>query len=890
MVRISIKQTLLCTLLSLSTGAAFAQGPGLVIQRFFTKPSSGNESPYEFVELLATRTIDFSTDRYTVVFCDAKDASTAGWPQGGAFSYGFEIPVSAGTVTAGTLVYVGGSSLAIGGSSCKIVRQINTSTTNGDGFGNPASGTGGVLGNGGGHADGLAVFNTTAAAITSATIPADAVFFGTAAGNAAGKFKVPANDMYAGGTFGTGAGNSTLASDPGGGQYVVGTGTFNTVTGAWSTPRSWATSTAQPSCANAPVITLSNTPPASNTLSITVNTTLNTAFIAAPQISGVLSDPTDPAATTGLVLDIKDNGTSIPATDYTLTGSSSNAAVVTDANIQVTKANGRATIKILPSGAGYATLTLTLTKAGQTTTYLISYAASAAAVSPALTVFHTGYSDGSAAVSLDDNYMVIPDDEKNVLNVYDRKHSGLPVKSFDYSGIAGLNLTDLDGAAPREIDVEAGVRGIANAGRTYWMGSHSNKSNPSFNLRPNRNRIFALDVTGTGAATAFTYVGKYDGLRTALSTWSTTYNLGLDVSMAGGNDPKLINGFNIEGMAFGPDNTTMYIAFRAPLEPVSSRINALIAPVQNFETWFGTGTTTTPVLAAPILLNLNGRGIREITRLGDNSYIIIAGDYDDAGLLASAVYRWNGNPADAPVALPGFDVNNLNPEGVLPVYNSGTMLQDQLQMISDNGTAVYYGDGTVAKDLTVNNFKKFRSDIVSSPGSPLPVIFRDFRAVYQAPGKAVLHWTASINTATRYFEVERSADGTRFEKIALVPVVGESYSYTDPVCCSEYFLYRIREVRYDDAANYSAAQLVRLPADAHGIAIGYDREAATARITCQERNMVKTVTVRSALGQTVYQAAFSGNTAEYNFNTLAPGIYIVEVRYGNRVKQQKIAK
>jgi hypothetical protein len=890
MIRTSTKQKLLLLLLSLSSGAAFAQGPGLVIQRFFTKPASGPESPYEFVELIATRNIDFSTDHYTVVFCDAKDASTVGWPQGGAFSYGLEIPASAGAVTAGERIYVGGSSLSIGGSSCKILRQISTLTTGGDGFGSAATGNNGVLGNGGGHADGLAVFNTTAAAITSATIPVDAVFFGTAPGNAAGKFKVPASDMYAGGTFGTGAGNATLASDPAGGQYVVGTGTFNTVTGTWTTARSWATSTVQPSCSNTPVVTLSNTPPVVNTLSLAVNNTLSTKFIAAPQISGVINDPTDPAATIGLVLDVNDNGAAIAVSDYTLAGTSSNTALVTDANIQVVKANGQATVKILPSAAGYATLTLTLTKNGLTTTYVISYAASAAAVSPALAVFHTGYSDGSAAIALDNNYMVVPDDEKNVLNVYDRNHSGLPVKAFDYGVIAGLNLTDLDGGAPREIDVEAGVRSIANANRMYWMGSHSNKSTPSFNLRPNRNRIFALDVTGTGAATAFSFVGAYDGLRTALTSWSATHNLGLDASMVAGFDPKMINGFNIEGMAFAPDNTTMYIAFRAPLEPVSSRINALIAPVQNFETWFGNGTAVAPVLGTPILLNLNGRGIREITRLGLNSYVIIAGDYDDAGARSSIAYRWNGNAADAPVELTGFSVGTLNPEGVLPIYNGGNMVLDQLQMISDNGTSVYYGDGTVAKDLTVNNFKKFRSDFISSPGSPLPVIFQDFQAVYQPSGKALLNWHCAVSPATSYFEIERSSDGSHFELVAMVPVAKNAYSYTDNVCCTDYFLYRIKEVRNDGSSNYSAVKLVRLPADASGIAIGYDRTDALLRISSQDINAVKTVTLHNMIGQTVFQAAFSGQTAEYSFNNFTPGMYVVEVRYGNVVKQQKIVR
>src|SRR5205823_3714098 len=133
--------------LSLFYKIIFAQQPGLIIQRIFTNPG-GNDSPNEFTELVATRSINFNTEPYTIVFADGTNAtSTDGWKSGGTGSFAFQI--SSGSVVQGDLVYVGGTGLSsyiTGGSSCKILRQINTATTGGDGFGSAASG--GVLGNG----------------------------------------------------------------------------------------------------------------------------------------------------------------------------------------------------------------------------------------------------------------------------------------------------------------------------------------------------------------------------------------------------------------------------------------------------------------------------------------------------------------------------------------------------------------------------------------------------------------------------------------------------------------------------------------------------------------------------------------------------------------------
>src|SRR5689334_10526365 len=117
--------TLVCTL-STAVFVSAQQGPGLVISEILPNPT-GTDSPFELVELVATRSINFATTPYAVVACNNGNATTAGWINGGSISYGFSI--TSGTVNAGDVVYVGGSGIVVSG---QVLRSINTGTTNGD--------------------------------------------------------------------------------------------------------------------------------------------------------------------------------------------------------------------------------------------------------------------------------------------------------------------------------------------------------------------------------------------------------------------------------------------------------------------------------------------------------------------------------------------------------------------------------------------------------------------------------------------------------------------------------------------------------------------------------------------------------------------------------------
>jgi hypothetical protein len=257
--------------------ASFSQNPGLVISELLANPPSTDNS-FEWVELVATKPIDFSVTPYSVVVCNNGTATTNGWIAGGALSYGFSI--TTGTVNTGDVVYVGGSTMLPTGTK---LRTINVVTTAGDGFGSTGAG---VFGNGGANADGVAVFNMAIGSVTNSSVPVDALFYGTGIGTAlvsagAAGYELPVNDRYAGGKLQT---TSFFAGDPGSDVSIKGTGFFNTGTNLWFGQRAWSTQTAVND--NATAITLGTVdPPGSAAISAVTQTVSETAGTATVNVT-----------------------------------------------------------------------------------------------------------------------------------------------------------------------------------------------------------------------------------------------------------------------------------------------------------------------------------------------------------------------------------------------------------------------------------------------------------------------------------------------------------------------------------------------------------------------------------------------------------------------------
>ncbi|WP_349681773.1 DUF5689 domain-containing protein [Pedobacter glucosidilyticus] len=157
-----------------------------VIISGFINDVIGGDGNYEYVQLLATKDIDFSVTPYSVVFSNNAGTSqptgfpTNGWATGGgATSFRtYKFNLTSGTAAKGTYFYVGGSTKLINGASstsistANWIRSFNYTTTNGDGFGTRTSG---LMANSG-NAFGIAVFKGTN--VTKDTQPTDVIFVG----------------------------------------------------------------------------------------------------------------------------------------------------------------------------------------------------------------------------------------------------------------------------------------------------------------------------------------------------------------------------------------------------------------------------------------------------------------------------------------------------------------------------------------------------------------------------------------------------------------------------------------------------------------------------------------------------------------------------------------
>jgi len=280
---------------------------------------------------------------------------------------------------------------------------------------------------------------------------------------------------------------------------------------------------------------------------------------------------------------------------------------------------------------------------------------------------YRGLCDASAAVALDDEHFVVASDESNVLGVFRRDRA---------DAVATLPLADFLGTAAK---AESDLEGAARIGeRIYWITSHGR--NASGKERPERHRFFATDVVAGGTPPVLRPAGSAQrGLLAAMLHSPALQPL--DLEAAARLAPEADGGLNIEGLAATADGGLL-IGLRNPLRQGKAPIVPLLNPAQVI-------AGEPPRFGAAILLDLGGRGIRSIERVGDG-YAMVAGPVADRGDFA--LYRWSGAEADAPQRVAGVDFKDLRPEALFAWPQS-----DRLKLLSDDGGVER--QGVACKDL-----------------------------------------------------------------------------------------------------------------------------------------------------------------------------------------------
>ncbi len=301
---------------------------------------------------------------------------------------------------------------------------------------------------------------------------------------------------------------------------------------------------------------------------------------------------------------------------------------------------------------------------------------------PSSITHHYGMCDASAAVPVESDLFVVANDEDNTLRIYNNDESGKAMYSQDLSSFLKI--------IPKhpEADIE-GATLIKN--RIYWITSHG--ANKEGKQRPNRHRFFATDIEAIDGKFSLKPIGiPFSGLIKAFEDSAAVkkYELGKAAKYA----PESKKGLNIEGLTKTPQGSLL-IGFRNPIPDGK----ALLVPLENpQEVILG---DEKPKLGTPVLLALNGLGIRSIEYSDAmRSYFIMAGPYDDNGRFR--LYQWSGNPSEAPVQIK-MDFDGLHPEALV-VYPKQ---KARAKILSDDGSKSINGEN--CKALVKTEHKAFRS-------------------------------------------------------------------------------------------------------------------------------------------------------------------------------------
>ncbi|HEU4472781.1 MAG TPA: right-handed parallel beta-helix repeat-containing protein [Flavisolibacter sp.] len=216
-------------------------------------------------------------------------------------------------------------------------------------------------------------------------------------------------------------------------------------------------------------------------------------------------------------------------------------------------------------------------------------------------------------------------------------------------------------------------------------------------------------------------------------------------------------------------------------------------------------------------------------------------------------------------------------------YNAGS----QPKTVQLDGTYVDARNNSYAGSIELQPFTSAVLIKQSVPLIPLPSTFLSFDAL-KKNSQVSLTWTVGLNEASLGYEVERSADGNHFQKIATIAATttggSERYRFTDsgPGAFRNY--YRIKMLREDGSTVYSSIILVNFGRPGTGafrpeaLQLGPNPANQFINLNLEgELRQPAQVLLRSGSGALLRRLPFAGDHMTLDVSTLRPGIYCIQV-------------
>jgi hypothetical protein len=239
----------------------------------------------------------------------------------------------------------------------------------------------------------------------------------------------------------------------------------------------------------------------------------------------------------------------------------------------------------------------------------------------------------------------------------------------------------------------------------------------------------------------------------------------------------------------------------------------------------------------------------------------------------------------------------LNPAitGASPVLPDNPTVNDQIPMQYDF-RAVYY---TVLKDW----FQLSDVDLAAvlyQPYATLPIFNQaalptkllSFNGVW-TDSRPTLQWTVDDDSSVTRYEIERSANGANFEKIASVAstlvTTQHSYTFYDPNAVESMYYYRLKIVDTPGTFVYSSVILLKRNQQPGAIRLKVSPNPVRQWFTVSFDNKISgTVTVRmiDLYGKEVWKELVQANDVyDLRFSllnkSLSKGIYVIQVQARN---------
>jgi hypothetical protein len=180
----------------------------------------------------------------------------------------------------------------------------------------------------------------------------------------------------------------------------------------------------------------------------------------------------------------------------------------------------------------------------------------------------------------------------------------------------------------------------------------------------------------------------------------------------------------------------------------------------------------------------------------------------------------------------------------------------------------------------------------TEPCATLPVTYNHFHAK-SVERSVLLSWSTSMELNNKHFEIERSADAKRFEKIGVVAGIGNSnseinYEFADyePFQGTRY--YRIRQVDEDGSYQLTSIRAVK--------SASYKDESTTPHpnpssdyVSIPGLIPNSTVQILDVKGNIIQTIHGQSPTSRISLKDLQSGLYIVRATNGNQSQSYRVA-